>query len=405
MQLPAFLCRNENIAKLLENSKCKVPMRKSFMAEGWAALHQAVLDAGAEFDYWPPDYPELKNRSYIDGGQYAALLTPLVQLTNVDTEMLGLRSAAVKKAVWRWIRRSGKANAPLLWGTLVSIKSRVALLAEFNAFNRRRRLAGIPRYGSRDPVALVRFGFRLVTEGKMRGEHPIVPILWGLAIIGAVWGEHLKCGYCELCFRRSRPGEPYCQFHTQKGAPQKNRSAAYLRYRRGRLAKTLAEKRRNEASLTFDRMLKRSSMRLTLPHVLFPMKPCDGWESDRQMLVFSLDSAPRVVKQARLSGFHNMPYEKLIRHLRKYIDPNEWSDEHWGRRVSQAEIWLSLEDEVSPGKRGRGRKTTMLVQEAIRLAGEGVRKGEIAIRLGVSASTISAWMKRYQEFGRLFTTE
>jgi hypothetical protein len=389
---------------IFENSKCKVSMKKSFMAEGWAALHQAVLNAGAEFDYWPPDYPELKNRSYIDGAQYAALLAPLLYLTNVDTEALGLRSTAVKKAVWRWIRRSGKANAPLLWGTLVCIKSRSALLAEFGAFNTSRQLAGIPCSVSRNPVALVRFGFRLITEGKMRGEHPIVPILWGLAIIGAVWGERLKCGYCKLCFRRSRPGKPYCSFHTQRGATKKKRSAAYLCYRRGRLAKSLAENRGNEANLTIDMMLRYSNMRLTLSNVLFPMKPCDGWESEREMLVYSLERSPRVVKEARLSGFYNMPYKKIIRHLRKYIDPDEWSDETWEWRVSQAEIWFSLEGEVSPGKRGRGRKTAMLVQEAIRLASAGMRKGEIAIRLGVSASTISTWMKRYQEFGRLFTS-
>lgn len=368
------------------------------MAEGWAALHQAALDAGAEVDYWPPDYPELRNRSYIDGEQYAALLQPLIELAGIDTTTLGERSAVVKAAVWRWITRLAKGHAPALWKYLGGLKSRQALMSAFADFKAGKRLAGNPGYVSRDPVTVVRFGFWLTTEGKVSGEHPIVPILWGLAIIGAVWGEHLRCGYCRLCFRRSRPSEPYCDFHTQSGATKENRSDAYIRYRRGCLAKALADKRGLESSLWDDRVAKHSNERLTLPNVLFPMTPADGWKSDREWLVLSLERAPRVVKQAKLSGFRHMPHEELVAHLRMYIDPNEWDDFAWGFRVLRAEIWLTLEGEVSPGKRGRGRRTSMLVQEAIRLACEGAANGEIAVRLGVSAPAVSRWIKRYPEF-------
>ncbi len=208
--------------------------RRTFIAEGWAALHQAALGAGAEFDYWPPDYPELKNRSYIDGEQYAGLLAPLIELAGIDTVQLGERSSAVKKAVWRWIKRTAMTNAPALWKDLGGIKRRVALMSAFTDFRIGRRLKDNPGYVAHDPVTVVRFAFWLATEGKVSGEHPVVPMLWGLALIGAVWGEHLQCGHCKLCFRRSRPGEPFCDFHTQSGTTPENRSAAYRRYRRGR---------------------------------------------------------------------------------------------------------------------------------------------------------------------------
>lgn len=80
---------SDNSAREIKNSKCKVAARRTFIAEGWAALHRAALDAGAEVDYWPPDYPELKNRSYIDGEQYAGLLAPLIELAGIDTLTLG----------------------------------------------------------------------------------------------------------------------------------------------------------------------------------------------------------------------------------------------------------------------------------------------------------------------------
>lgn len=389
---------SDNSAREIKNSKCKVAARRTFIAEGWAALHRAALDAGAEVDYWPPDYPELKNRSYIDGEQYAGLLAPLIELAGIDTLTLGERSTAVKKAVWRWLRGSAKANAPALWKDLGSIKSRVALMAAFAGFKVGRRLAGSPGFSNRDPVTVVRFGFWLVTEGDIRGEHPIVPILWGLAIIGAAWGEHLRCGYCKLCFRRSRPGEPFCDSHTQGGTSPENPSAAYMRYRRGRLARALAESRGIETDLWDDKVAKYSNERLVLPKVLFPMSPVDGWDSERQWLVFGLERAPRVVKQAKLTRYRGMAYEELVAHLRMHIDPNEWGDEIWGLIVLKAETWLALEEEVAPGKRGRGRRTSQLVQEAIRLADEGAGNGEIAVRLGVSAPAVSRWKERYPEF-------
>jgi hypothetical protein len=100
-----------------------------------------------------------------------------------------------------------------------------------------------------------------------------------------------------------------------------------------------------------------------------------------------------------------MAYEEIVAHLRSHIDPNEWSDEIWGLCVSKAEIWLALEEEASPGQRGRGRKTSRLVEKATLLASNGSRKGEIASRLKVSASTISRWLKRYPEFAAKFSTK
>lgn len=146
-------------------------------------------------------------------------------------------------------------------------------MAAFAGYKVGRRLAGSPGFSNREPVTVVRFGFCLATEGDIRGEHPIVPILWGLAIIGAAWGEHLMCGYCKLCFRRSRPGESYCNSHTQGGTSPENRSAAYMGYRRGRLAKALAESREIETDLWDGKVEKYSDERLVLSNVLFPMRP------------------------------------------------------------------------------------------------------------------------------------
>ena len=87
-----------------------------------------------------------------------------------------------------------------------------------------------------------------------------------------------------------------------------------------------------------------------------------------------------------------------MNHLTEQIDPYEWSYEAWPLKIRQAEIWFALEEEVSPGKRGRGQKTNGLVQKAVHLATSGVQNGEIATALGVAPSTVSRWLKRYPEF-------
>jgi hypothetical protein len=373
--------------------------RHNFVSEGWSALHRAALDRGAEVDYYPPDYPELKCRSYIDGPLYAALVSPLPELANVDVEALGARSTLISRVIWRWIRRTANREVPDRWQHLRRIKTRAALLAAFRDETWGRGLLGSPACSASDPYSAVQFGRWLLREGNIAREPPIVPIIWGLAIIGAVWGEHLRCGVCKLCFRRSRPGAAYCDFHSQSRSVDVSRSEAYLRYRRGVLAKQRECDVADASKKPLDTpLVGHAKERLALPDALFPLTPVDGWNMEHEMLIASLEMTPRVVARASLLGFRNMAYEQLVNQLRVHIDPHEWDSRSWGWRVFQAENWFALEDAVAPGKRGNGKKTMALVAKAIILANEGRRNSQIASDLGVSPATVSRWATRYPDF-------
>lgn len=373
--------------------------RHNFVAEGWSALHNAALDRGAEVDYCPLDYPELKTRSYLDGDTYTGLVSPIVDLVNIDIEMFNGRSTLIGRAIWRWIRRTAMSDVPELWEDLYRVKTRVGLLAAFHDATHGRRPSGSPDYHLSDPYSAVRFGYWLFRKGRIARQPPIAATIWGLAIIGAAWGEHLRCGVCKLCFRRSRPGAPYCDSHSQSRSIEVSRSLAYMRYRRGILAKQ-QERDLADASNGFvgSLMTRYIKERLALPDVLFPLMPVEGWDAEHRMLVASLEMAPRVVTRARLRGFSRMRFEHLVDRLRMHIDPNEWGTSGWPWLVLQAERWFELEEMVAPGRRGKGKRTMAMVAEAIDLANAGRTNGQIASDLRVSPAAVSRWATRYPDF-------
>ena len=88
--------------------------------------------------------------------------------------------------------------------------------------------------------------------------------------------------------------------------------------------------------------------------------------------------------------------------MRRKLDPYEWWDDAWGLKIRAAEIWMELELEVAPGKRGNSNKTSARILEAQRLAKAGFGKGEIAAKLAVTPSAISKWLKRKPELKSVF---
>lgn len=363
-------------------------------------MHRAVLDRGAEVEYYPPDHPELKNLSYIDGGAYSALVGRVIDLAGVDIENLGCRSTLVSRAIWRWIERTAVREIPDLWQHLISVRSCTALLSELQDLIKGKRIQSSQLYVASDLASVVRFGYWLFREGKLSGSPIIGSVVWGLAVIGAAWGLQLRCRRCRICFRQSRPGEMHCDFHSQSAATPPSPSKKYQGYRYGRLAKALALQDQNIAPLIFgSRLQEYVQERLALPEVLFPLKPLDDdWCQERNALISSLESSPRVVLAAGIHRFHEMPYEILVERLRKEIDPHDWSTDLWEVKVLQAELWLRLEEEVRPSIRGLGRKTPDQLNRAIELARQGYSKKQIAAALCVTSSTVSHWIRRYPDF-------
>lgn len=370
--------------------------RRSFIAEGWKALHQAALDAGAEVDYYPPDHAEVVVRDHIDPAGYEALVGPLAQLSGTDISKLGQRASTVKASIWRWIRKVGASETTEKWILLSGIRSRISLMSEFSGYLAKERLSGAPKFPT-NPVSAARYGYWLIREGASQNEKPILPIIWGLALIGAAWHDYLRIGYCKFCFRRSRPGSVFCGFHSQ-GGTEKNRSNAYIGYRRGRRARDLAVERGLGEKLWPSAMARQMAERLTLPDVLFQMRPISHVDDEHLMLTMALAASPLIVEKLGGPKCQKLSYDELLSLLMERIDSYEWEYSNWPQKIYQAEIWFALEEEASPGKRGSSLRTKEMVDRAILLAASGAKNCDIANILGVAPSTISQWLKRYPQF-------
>jgi hypothetical protein len=306
----------------------------------------------------------------------------------------------ISSAVWRWIRVTIKHESPQSWYNLAEIRSWISLLAAFKDWMSDKTISGAPSYKASDLPSVARFGYWLFSRGELYEYHQIVPIIWGLAFIGAAWDMQFRCDRCQICFRRARPGEAHCDFHSQSTAIDIPRSEAFQQYRRGLRARELILKEPLVADFMFgSHMQLHVERRLALPDILFPLVPIgDDWPDEHGNLISILEISSRVVAAAGVEQFRTMPHEMLVECLRKKIDPYNWSNDLWDVRVNQAERWLEFEEKVSPGIRGKGRITSAMVSSAIDLVTSGYSKGQIAAMLGVTPSAISQWVRRYPDF-------
>jgi len=66
----------------------------------------------------------------------------------------------------------------------------------------------------------------------------------------------------------------------------------------------------------------------------------------------------------------------------------------WPLKIIAAEIWMELEEEVSPGKKQRSPLTHSRIQEALKLFQLGYTQKQIAEYLKVTPSALSKWKAR-----------
>lgn len=378
--------------------------RYGFVRFGWSALHLAALIRGAEVDYFPPESPELKTFSYVDPDLYPSLTGRVLDLADINISHLEYKSTLVSRNVWNWILTTARSDIPEPWRIVMSSRSWTALLAAFGDWIRNEGIElNSPSYRASDLRSVTQFGYWLFRHGQWSSQPPIAAIWWGLALIGAAWKTQLHCGRCAICFRQSRSGEAHCDFHSQSSSIELPRSLLYQRYRCGRQARELAMKDPQIAQLLLGSPIQRSLDKyLTLSDMLFPFDAEDDKSDEHNMLIQQLNTSPRVVALASVGNYQKMSYSILIENLRNAIDPNNWSNDLWDFKVLQAELWLELEEKVSPSTRGKGKKTMVKVSRAIELAGQGVSKRQIATALAVSPSAVSKWIKRYPELSFAF---
>lgn len=360
---------------------------------GWAALHQSALDVGSEIDYDPESFPELRSRAVVDARQYVALVQPLTHLLSANLETPALRAEPVRVLVWRKLRAIGKSKCPDLWRLLAQVDQSVDPASEYQIM--RVEWGSIsPNTRPLAPNLAARHGYQLLWQKSHPHLNEISRLLWGLALIG--WAAHHwhEAAICQICFRFVSPRARFCSEHRQVGRSAKERSDAYGRYRLGRKVYALAAQRGLLGQLRGEANVRHIRRCLALADVIFEWEFDSSYiEKERELLLETLVMCPRVLQRIDVSAL-SADFETLTEILRERIDPYRWDPMLWGSAVVQAELWFSLEEELSPGKRGLGVVTQERIEMAVVLANRGYSKAQIANELCLSPSAISKWIAR-----------
>lgn len=367
--------------------------KTNWVLAGWTALHRATLDVGAGIDYDPREFPELRHRDVADTGQYVALVGPLTQLLDTKLETPSMRAEPVRILVWRKLRTLARKNCTDLWHLLTDPAQRVDPAQEYQRMqaSQQRDWATTKPL---PPVLAARHGYRLLWQDGHSYLDPVSHLLWGLALIGWSARHWHEIAICELCFRFTYPGARFCDEHSQHGRNGVARSQAYQRYRLGKKAYALAAQRGQLDFLRGHAFVRDARRRLALSDVIFEWNyESDAIDDEMELLQASLAASPRVMEKIGFAALDS-DFETLTEILREQLDPYRWDSMLWGWAVLQAEIWFSLEEELSPGKRGYGQATQERIARAEGLAQSGLNSRQIALELGISPSTISKWVAR-----------
>lgn len=334
----------------------------------------------------------------VDLAQYRQLVAPLGGEIEAETTP---SMVPLLRAGQRQLDTVARTEAPLTWKQLTRPMSMARLLALFSPANYIVGYNKVPSFNRANPRTLARFGLWLIQTGAAQSAQAWERRMWGLCLIGCSWCEIASFHFCRLCFRRAWPGRQHCEEHSQGRTDEVTRSAAYRRYRIAKKVLAVAESRGLSIAhrSSPEELLEFQKVALLL--LLWPS--LHQYDDDGAFHRFTLTMAPRVL--ARLGGWEalKLEYAELMKRLRNHIDPHEWWDGVWPSKIIAAEQWLELEAEVARGSRGVGKKTESALERALDYARAGKSRREIATLLGVSASTLRQWVRRYPELKEALT--
>ncbi|MBL0121595.1 MAG: helix-turn-helix domain-containing protein [Betaproteobacteria bacterium] len=338
----------------------------------------------------------------LDRVRFHNFLAPLLSVCDVSGHELELTSGmALIDFISRVIHRKIRQTNLAVLSTVTNCRSASELLERFKTSGLA-SIRGMPQMVEGEVASVAILGRSLALSAQSDSYKEMEKVAWGLALIGWAITKWRVAQICEICFRHAWPGNRFCRVHSQAGPDGRSRAKRFAAYRRGRMARGIAELRGIVFTKGPDGLQRVNHYENTFLWLMFPEAAPVFTDNERDKELYeALRGARRVL--LKLGGRTALckPYPELIAIFRKKIDQDTLEAPN-ASLIREAEIWLQLEEEVAPTRRGKGVKTIALVDQAVLIAREGYSKVEIARALGVAKSTVSSWLKRYSNFREAF---
>lgn len=359
------------------------------MKTGWFALHKSILNAGAEVD--TASYNLFDRRSWIDTEMYCSLMSPVLQITSVKIDIPTDDGDKVAQKIWREIQKIKRStNKPCNAFYRTSVKEFRSAYHDWLKEAPNKNLLPI---NSSDPLATARTGWGMIVDTARSNKNPEL-LFWGLGLIGWVDIVLSTTTLCPLCFRWSFVGSRYCFLHTQSKYSDRTPSSAHIQYRKGKSLMRLAD--RQKVSIKFPLTIHGMKYgELLLADFLFFNTP-----SPDDILEFhqALQACPRTLELLGGEKIFKMDDSNLYDHIRQKLNPLEFSQAGLCYSIVMTENELKIQNSEAGRPKGtRSDRTNSRIKNIIELASNGVKKSKISTQLGISKSTLSNMINRYQE--------
>ena len=373
--------------------------KTNFLEIGWCTLHDAALKFGAEWDYYPPHYPKLGGKSYIVSELYASLTKPVLNYCRIELDEALYGSEYIRNKVWATLKEDKCQNAEAIWKKLFTKQSIRSLLKDVISerwFNDYRREA--PTLSIIQPHTIANYAMWLIDYEEPDQVKRFSNLLWSVGLIGLLQVIFSGVGKCHFCYRNAWLGGVFCEQHSQREADETSRSEKYMRYRIGRKAHALAREKGLLEKIHGNSMFASVNNALIMSDMLFKRRyDSENQKHDVDLILHAINSSPRVSNMLDINSINHQDYEVILIKLRGLLDPYEWDSAMWPWKIIAAEQWFELEAEVAKDVRGDSKKTTRRIELAKQMFADGLKKSEVANKLGVSPSAISKWLKRKSE--------
>lgn len=364
-----------------------------YVLDGLFVVHEVAMGAGASVDYEDDD--EDVQPAKMDGEFYELFLSPLPQILGVSTEALSFETVRILESLNTSLVLNVRKHCPEILtavsfypdDTYRSLIDRVEKLRPQTAPFNLRNLSKVAHRA-----------FSLIREQK-RCVSALPDIVIGLALIGWVLREIKDERQCAFCPAQIAPeiGGKYCHNHSQGNRNDSDRTASkqYMKYRVGKQARLLADQRGIQVRSKRRSILSEPShIRALIKILLANELPLESDDLDK--IQHLLQQCPRVLEKLGGLTVLEMKYPDLVECIKDELNPYRFRESALQFHIYAFEVWLTLEAEVLPVKRGTGKAMPKRIEEAIALAKSGNSQADVAKNMGVTESTISSWKNKYE---------